>query len=86
MVKMFFFYSFDISAYVNCVAFNLNSVHIGDMTITFLYMIPNGIVNVTCYSACLLAMVCMCVMRATSLMQPPVYECAGTMDCGLGLP
>ena len=28
----------------------------------------------------------MCVMRATSLMQPPVYECAGTMDCGLELP
>ena len=27
-----------------------------------------------------------CVLRATSLMQPPVYECAGTMECGLELP
>ena len=29
--------------------------------------------------------VCMCVMRATSLMQLPMCKCAGTMDCGLDL-
>ena len=53
--------------------------------------IPNGFVNVTCYSPATVGdSLClwppMCVMKATSLMQPPVYECAGTMDCGLELP
>ena len=48
---------------------------------------PNGVVNVTCYSGRQFVSVASHVCeRTTSLMQPPVYECAGTVDCGLGLP